>query len=204
MEKTEITYRDILESSLCSSKVFYEIEGKKLLYKFKDSRYYFFSGKFFDKIELSIDYNFFFKTISAILSCIPIDTLNPRDVWFKIILNESENLIQIIEAGSTSRNLQTEKSLKKYLDNFGVVDYGDVKTFIAAGYFNKYQNIENFLREENLDDAISLKGKEQNFYSEIKSVYFAPDNDFHDFVIDVIRKVKIDTSKGEFSLFKGF
>lgn len=205
MANNKITFRDILEASKTPDNISYEIEGKKLIYKFKDSRYSFFSKKRNSKVESKENHDFFKKSLSAILTCIPIKTLNPCDVWFEVIINEKLNLVQILSADTFSRNLQTKKLLKNYLINFDHIEYGKTNFFKRFAEFSGFEELKSFLKEEILDKEAIFKSSEDDFLRSLKKIYFFTGYKEKIKVSNIpVRKIKIFTLEGEFGLFKGF
>ena len=124
----------------------YYLEGEVLYYLNDSTKPSFFYDSNC-KIRSEKDFDLYLKMTNFFLSCFNIDSVNPRDIIFKIRINLDLNLIQFEKAFSKKKVFFTDKICRNYLKNLTDFRYGDV-TFVSV-----YQKVA-FLEEDFLEEQV--------------------------------------------------
>ncbi len=123
----------------------YYLEGE-ILYYLNDSNR---SSFFYDStcnIKSEKDFGEYLKMTNFFLSCFNIDSINPRDIIFKIRINQDLRLIQFEKAFSKKRVFFTDKICKNYLKDLKDFRYGD--TIFSNTFQEVVFSEEDFLEEQ--------------------------------------------------------
>ena len=206
----EFTFNNLFAAIKDPNNVIYEIKGDRVNFSFDGYRYSFSSSA---NSEVSREnFNCAFsdhaKVMNVVLQCLGVKTVNPKDVWFKLILDSKSDKIQILEAGASALNRLTIKKTKECLKSFSDLRYGKFSVFKNPAIFvTSVETGDFFSKDQEFFFDTPIKDIEKNLKKTIflnfeKLLLSNCKSKFEDWDTESCRLIRIRTSKGDFRLFR--
>jgi len=206
----KLTFNELFSSIQNDSNIVYEIEGDRAYFSYDGLGYSFFregdlKSKFDVPKQSLLQY---LRAMRVMLHCLKMTTVNPSDIWFKLILNRENEMIQILDAGISITNSSTYKKAKEYFNEISDTSYGKVYIFKNPGKFNVIDSLHNcFSCDQKLvfDEPISnieKTLKKTIFLDFEKLLLLNCESKFQNWDSDKCKLVRIKTPRGELKVFR--